>query len=82
MIPKIERFGEKACKVSAGDAILFFSYETCVAISLLHRCREYEPESVRIAAPSATSARHMEMMGCSRFREVAPGEFRKIASAI
>ena len=81
MIPKIERFGEKACRVTAGDTILFFSYETCVAISNVGGMWG-ETEAVRIAAPSATSARHMEMMGCSRFREVSLGEFKKIASYI
>ena len=81
MIPKIERFGEKACKVATGGAIVFFSYDTCIAIALTDEEGESH-DCVRIAAPSATSARHMEMMGCSRFREVSTGEFKKIASYI
>lgn len=79
-LPRIERYGEKACRVITGQAVIFFSYETCVAIGLLEDGNALE--AVRIAAPSATSERHMAMMGCQNFRQVSPGEFNKIASGI
>lgn len=80
-IPRIERFGEKACKVSAGDNIFFFSYDTCVAMAV-RMAGEEDDYAVSIAPPSATSARHMAMMGCETFRRVSPGEFNKIASGL
>ena len=70
-IPTIERFGDKACKVTVGDRTWYFSYDDCVAYESNH-------VAIRQAPRSATSEKHMDFMECLSFRKVSKSTFEQI----